>query len=119
MIGVDGVALGAGAPTPGVGGNMPGVPGGSAGGGPGASARPPRHHHHPPGHIRPDGPNALFLFSPTSPPRRLAIWLSNSWLFEWTIILTILASCCVMAADRKLPNEDRTRLSIEMVRNCT
>jgi hypothetical protein len=37
-------------------------------------------------------------------------------VFEWTIILTIIANCVVMALDDKLPVGDKTILSIKMVR---
>ncbi len=63
-----------------------------------------------------DGPTSLFLFTPTSPIRRLATWIINTWVFEWTVILTILANCGVMALDSKLANDDRTALSIWMVK---
>jgi len=36
-------------------------------------------------------------------------------VFEWTIILTIIANCVVMALDDKLPVGDKTILSIKMV----
>ncbi len=62
-----------------------------------------------------EGPTSLFLFTPTSPIRRLASWLINTWMFEWTVILTIMANCVVMALDSKLANDDRTVLSIKMV----
>ena len=62
------------------------------------------------------GPTSLFLFTPSSPLRRLATWFVNWPIFEWTIILTIIANCVVMALDDKLPNGDKTILSREMVR---
>ena len=61
------------------------------------------------------GPTSLFLFTTSSPPRRLAIWLINWPVFEWTIIITIILNCAVMALDNKLPNNDMTPLSAQMV----
>eukprot|EP00095_Tigriopus_kingsejongensis_P009064 maker-scaffold308_size214241-snap-gene-1.43 protein:Tk09064 transcript:maker-scaffold308_size214241-snap-gene-1.43-mRNA-1 annotation:"IP15192p" len=60
------------------------------------------------------GPTSLFLFTSSSPLRRLATWFVNSQLFEWTIILTIIANCVVMALDDKLPFGDKTVLSMKM-----
>ena len=62
------------------------------------------------------GPTSLFLFTASSPLRRLATWFVNWPVFEWTIILTIIANCVVMALDDKLPNGDKTILSHKMVR---
>ena len=61
------------------------------------------------------GPTSLFLFTPSSPVRRLTTWFVNWPLFEWTIIITIIANCVVMALDDKLPAGDKTVLSIQMV----
>ena len=61
------------------------------------------------------GPTSLFLFTPSSPVRRLTTWFVNWPVFEWTIIITIIANCVVMALDDKLPFGDKTVLSIQMV----
>lgn len=61
------------------------------------------------------GPTSLFLFTPSSPIRRLTTWFCNWPLFEWTVIITIIANCVVMALDDKLPKGDKTVLSIQMV----
>ena len=61
------------------------------------------------------GPTSLFLFTPSSPVRRLTTWFVNWPIFEWTIIITIIANCVVMALDDKLPYGDKTVLSIQMV----
>lgn len=61
------------------------------------------------------GPTSLFLFTPSSPVRRLTTWFVNWKPFEWTIIFTIIANCVVMALDNKLPAGDKTVLSLEMV----
>lgn len=65
------------------------------------------------------GPTSLFLFTPSSPVRRLTTWFVNWPLFEWTIIITIMANCVVMALDDKLPYGDKTVLSIQMVSQST
>ena len=62
------------------------------------------------------GPTSLFLFTPSSPVRRLTTWFVNWPVFEWTIIITIIANCVVMALDDKLPRGDKTVLSLQMVR---
>ena len=61
------------------------------------------------------GPTSLFLFTPTSPVRRLMTWLVNWPPFEWIIILTIMANCVVMALDDKLSNNDKSIMSIKLV----
>ena len=61
------------------------------------------------------GPTSLFLFTPTSPVRRLMTWLVNWPPFEWIIILTIMANCVVMALDDKLSNHDKSIMSIKLV----
>ena len=61
------------------------------------------------------GPTSLFLFTPSSPVRRLTTWFVNWTVFEWTIIITIIANCVVMALDNKLPAGDKTVLSLQMV----
>ena len=61
------------------------------------------------------GPTSLFLFTPSSPVRRLTTWLISTPLFEGTIIVTIIVNCLSMALDHKLPNDDRTTLSNQLV----
>ena len=60
-------------------------------------------------------PTSLFLFTPSSPVRRLTTWFVNWRVFEGVIILTIIANCVVMALDSKLPNGDKTVLSLQLV----
>ena len=62
------------------------------------------------------GPTSLFLFTPSSPVRRLTTWLIQTPLFEGTIIVTIIVNCLSMAMDHKLPSNDKTQLSNELVR---
>ena len=47
--------------------------------------------------------------------RRLVQWLVNSRLFEYCIILTIIANCVVMSMDTHLPNGDKTMLALQLV----
>merc|ERR1719362_661927 len=42
------------------------------------------------------------------------VWFSRWILFEWIIILTIIANCIVMALDEHLPNGDKTILAIQL-----
>ena len=63
------------------------------------------------------GPTSLFLFTPSSPVRRLTTWLIQTPLFEGTIIVTIIVNCLSMAMDHKLPSNDKTQLSNELVRH--
>ena len=37
--------------------------------------------------------------------------------FEWIIIITIMANCVVMALDDKLSNNDKSIMSIKLVRS--
>jgi len=60
------------------------------------------------------GPTSLFLFTPTSPVRKLMTWLVNWPPFEWIIIITIMANCVVMALDDKLSNNDKSIMSIKL-----
>lgn len=60
------------------------------------------------------GPTSLFLFTPSSPVRRLTTWFVNWPVFDWTIIITIIANCVVMSLDDKLPYGDKTVLSLQM-----
>ena len=48
--------------------------------------------------------------------RRLFQWLVNSRLFEYCIILTIVANCVVMSMDTHLPNGDKTMLALQLVK---
>ena len=61
------------------------------------------------------GPTSLFLFTPTSPVRKMMTWLVNWPPFDWVIIITIMANCVVMAMDDKLSNNDKSIMSIKLV----
>ena len=62
------------------------------------------------------GPTSLFLFTPSSPLRRLATWICNSKAFETIITCTIILNCVTMMLDEKLGNGDRAILSGQLVR---
>ena len=64
------------------------------------------------------GPTSLFLFTPSSPLRRLATWICNSKAFETIITCTIILNCVTMMLDEKLGNGDRAILSGQLVRIC-
>ena len=61
------------------------------------------------------GPTSLFLFTPSSPLRRLATWICNSKAFETIITCTIILNCVTMMLDEKLGNGDRAILSGQLV----
>ena len=61
------------------------------------------------------GPTSLFLFTPTSPVRKMMMWLVNWPPFDWVIIITIMANCLVMSMDDKLSNDDKSIMSIKLV----
>lgn len=61
------------------------------------------------------GPTSLFLFTPTSPVRKMMMWLVNWPPFDWVIIITIIANCVVMSMDDKLSNDDKSIMSLKLV----
>ena len=63
------------------------------------------------------GPTSLFLFTPTSPVRKMMMWLVNWPPFDWVIIITIIANCVVMSMDDKLSNDDKSIMSLKLVSN--
>ena len=62
------------------------------------------------------GPTSLFLFTPSSPLRRLATWVCMSKAFETVITCTIILNCVTMMLDAKLGSGDRAILSGQLVR---
>ena len=62
------------------------------------------------------GPTSLFLFTPSSPLRRMATWVCMSKAFETIITCTIILNCVTMMLDEKLGNGDRAILSGQLVR---
>ena len=60
------------------------------------------------------GPSSLFLLSETNLIRRLTKFIIEWPPFEWTVLVTIIASCVVMALEEHLPNGDKTNLAIRL-----
>ena len=60
------------------------------------------------------GPSSLFLLSETNLLRRLTKFIIEWPPFEWTVLVTIIASCVVMALEEHLPNGDKTNLAIKL-----
>lgn len=64
--------------------------------------------------LSPPGPTSLFLFAEDHPLRRLTRFIIEWPPFEYTILVTIIANCLVMALEQHLPNGDRTPLAIKL-----
>ena len=62
-----------------------------------------------------EGPSSLFILSETNIIRRLTKFLIEWPPFEYTVLLTIIANCVVLAVERPLPNGDKTMLAMELV----
>ena len=62
-----------------------------------------------------EGPTSLFILSETNIIRRLTKFLIEWPPFEYTVLLTIIANCVVLAVERPLPNGDKTMLAMELV----
>ena len=60
------------------------------------------------------GPSSLFLLSETNLIQRLTKFIIEWPPFEWTVLVTIIASCVVMALEEHLPNGDKTNLAIKL-----
>lgn len=62
----------------------------------------------------PNGPTSLFLFPVDHPLRKLTRFIIEWPPFEYTILVTIIANCLVMALEQHLPNGDRTTLAVSL-----
>lgn len=62
----------------------------------------------------PSGPTSLFLFTEDHPLRRLTRFIIEWPPFEYTILVTIIANCLVMALEQHLPDGDRTTLAMKL-----
>ena len=62
-----------------------------------------------------EGPTSLFILSENNIIRRLTKFLIEWPPFEYTVLLTIIANCVVLAVERPLPNGDKTMLAMELV----
>ena len=60
------------------------------------------------------GSSSLFLLSDTNVIRRLTLFIIEWPPFEWTVLVTIIASCVVMALEEHLPNGDKTELAVQL-----
>jgi voltage-dependent calcium channel N type alpha-1B len=57
------------------------------------------------------GPSSLFILSERNIIRRTTKFLIEWPPFEYTVLLTIIANCIVLALEEHLPNGDRTVLA--------
>lgn len=62
-----------------------------------------------------NGPSSLFLLSERNFLRRMTKFLIEWPPFEYTVLLTIIANCVVLALEEHLPNGDRTILAEKLV----
>merc|ERR1712018_829245 len=58
-----------------------------------------------------EGPTSLFILTESNPIRRLTVFLIEWPPFEYTVLLTIIANCVVLAIERPQPNGDKTELA--------
>ena len=65
-----------------------------------------------------EGPTSLFILRESNLIRRLTKFLIEWPPFEYTVLLTIIANCVVLAIERPLPNGDKTELARQLVRIC-
>ncbi len=63
-----------------------------------------------------EGPTSLFILSETNYLRRATRFLIEWPPFEYTVLLTIIANCVVLAVEKPLPNGDKTELARQLVR---
>jgi len=60
------------------------------------------------------GPSSLFILSDTNYLRRFTMFLIEWPPFEYTVLLTIIANCVVLAIDAPLPYGDKTELTRQL-----
>lgn len=61
------------------------------------------------------GPTSLFLLTDDNPIRRQVRWIIEWPVFEYGVIVTIIANCVVLAMEEHLPGGDRTPLAQQLV----
>eukprot|EP00094_Tigriopus_californicus_P003244 TCALIF_03120-PB protein Name:"Similar to cac Voltage-dependent calcium channel type A subunit alpha-1 (Drosophila melanogaster)" AED:0.11 eAED:0.11 QI:85/0.68/0.56/1/0.86/0.86/30/131/2029 len=61
-----------------------------------------------------EGPTSLFILSETNFIRRATKFLIEWPPFEYTVLLTIIANCVVLAVEKPLPNGDKTELARQL-----
>ena len=62
-----------------------------------------------------EGPTSLFILTESNPIRRLTVFLIEWPPFEYTVLLTIIANCVVLAIEEPQPNKDKTMLAKQLV----
>lgn len=60
------------------------------------------------------GPSSLFILSDRNIIRRTTKFLIEWPPFEYTVLLTIIANCIVLAWEDHLPNGDRTPMALKL-----
>ena len=60
------------------------------------------------------GPSSLFLLADDNPIRRQTRWIIEWPVFEYGVIVTIIANCVVLAMEEHLPGGDRTPLAVQL-----
>nr|XP_046908932.1 voltage-dependent calcium channel type A subunit alpha-1-like isoform X17 [Dermatophagoides farinae] len=60
------------------------------------------------------GPSSLFIFSDDNFIRRHTRFIIEWPVFEYAVLLTIIANCVVLALEEHLPDKDRTPLSLKL-----
>lgn len=61
-----------------------------------------------------EGPTSLFILTEKNYLRRAMRFLIEWPPFEYTVLLTIIANCVVLAIERPLPNGDKTELARQL-----
>ena len=62
-----------------------------------------------------EGPTSLFILRESNVIRRLTCFLIEWPPFEYTVLLTIIANCVVLAIETPQPNGDKTELARQLV----
>lgn len=62
----------------------------------------------------PPGPSSLFILADNNPIRRLFKFIIGWPPFEYTVLITIISTCVVMAMEEHLPDGDRTTLAMQL-----
>lgn len=71
----------------------------------------PKKGHLPPG----EGPTSLFIFSEKNIIRKLTRSIIEWPIFEYAVLMTIIANCVVLALEEHLPHGDKTQLAQKLV----
>ena len=67
------------------------------------------------GEEKKEGPTSLFILRESNILRRVTKFLIEWPPFEYTVLLTIIANCVVLAIEKPLPNGDKTELARQLV----